>query len=97
LISRQPHHATRSYHPTRANTPQPNEFEYLDVFDLFNFPRLHTNGPDTSGDSIPQSDMHQMQSAVASDLVASTDAVMMPNFPVPNPEEDWLFHTAHAQ
>ncbi|KAF2731582.1 hypothetical protein EJ04DRAFT_442789 [Polyplosphaeria fusca] len=42
LISRQPkpHSATRPGSVTPARTPGPNEFEYLDVFDFFNMPRL---------------------------------------------------------
>jgi hypothetical protein len=41
LISRQPKpHLTRPSSVTPARTPGPNEFEYLDVFDFFNMPRL---------------------------------------------------------
>lgn len=42
LISRQPkpHSSTRPASVTPARTPGPNEFEYLDVFDFFNMPRL---------------------------------------------------------
>ncbi|ETN42045.1 uncharacterized protein HMPREF1541_03984 [Cyphellophora europaea CBS 101466] len=85
LISRQPHNSIKSYHPTRANTPQPNELEYLDVFDLFNFPRLATAG----ADGLENGNQAQVldQAAGASDL-----ATMIPNFAVPDPQEDWLFH-----
>jgi len=42
LISKQPklHSTTRAPSVTPARTPGPNEFEYLDVFDFFNMPRL---------------------------------------------------------
>lgn len=42
LISKQPklHSTTRPASVTPARTPGPNEFEYLDVFDFFNMPRL---------------------------------------------------------
>lgn len=89
LISRQPHTAAiKSYHPTRANTPAPNELEYLDVFDLFNFPRLPMaqEGVD-NGDG--QGDLSQ---TAAPDLAAMGNN-LIPNFAVPNPEADWLFHT----
>ena len=90
LISRQPHNSVKSYHPTRQNTPAPNELEYLDVFDLFNFPRL----PTAQGGA--ENGMGQgMNQAVAQEanLVAGMNAAMIPNFAVPNPEADWLFHS----
>ncbi|RMZ89575.1 hypothetical protein DV736_g3188, partial [Chaetothyriales sp. CBS 134916] len=89
LISRQPSHAIKSYHPTRQNTPAPNELEYLDVFDLFNFPRL-PNAP--SGTENVNTDV--MNHAVAGDpsLATNLDTGMIPNFTVPDPEADWLFH-----
>ena len=34
-----------------------------------------------------------MGQAAASDL-AAMNAAMIPNFAVPNPEADWLFHTS---
>lgn len=37
---------------TPARTPQPNELEYLDVFDFFNVPRLPFGGP-TEGGAMP--------------------------------------------
>ena len=88
LISRQPYISTKSYHPTRANTPQPNELEYLDVFDLFNFPRLPAAGIDglENGNGTGVNAMNQ---AAAPELGGMG---MMPNFAVPNPEADWLFH-----
>ncbi|KAF2112123.1 fungal-specific transcription factor domain-containing protein [Lophiotrema nucula] len=55
LISRQPKpHSTGITRPgsvTPARTPGPNEFEYLDVFDFFNMPRLPVSmdGPTTYG------------------------------------------------
>lgn len=89
LISRQPHAAAvKSYHPTRANTPAPNELEYLDVFDLFNFPRLPMTVEGEGNGGAP--DLGQ----VAAQDLAAMNAGMIPNFAVPNPEADWLFHTS---
>ncbi|OCT44339.1 hypothetical protein CLCR_05445 [Cladophialophora carrionii] len=88
LISRQPHAAAvKSYHPTRANTPAPNELEYLDVFDLFNFPRI----PMTQ-EGVENGNAQAMGQAAPPDLSAM-NAAMIPNFAVPNPEADWLYHT----
>ncbi|RMZ75933.1 hypothetical protein DV738_g5265, partial [Chaetothyriales sp. CBS 135597] len=91
LISRQPSHAAvRSYHPTRQNTPSPNELEYLDVFDLFNFPRL-PNAPT----GVEHERAEAMNQAAAEDpgLATSLDTVsIIPSFTVPDPEADWLFH-----
>jgi hypothetical protein len=88
LISRQPHAAAvKSYHPTRANTPAPNELEYLDVFDLFNFPRLPM-----AQEGVDNGSAQNMGQAAAPDLSAMGNA-LIPNFAVPNPEADWLFHT----
>ncbi|KIW18354.1 hypothetical protein PV08_02642 [Exophiala spinifera] len=89
LISRQPHAAAvKSYHPTRANTPAQNELEYLDVFDLFNFPRLPV-GQET----LDQVNGHGIGSAATPELGAM-NASMVPSFTVPNPEADWLFRTS---
>ncbi len=89
LISRQPHAAAvKSYHPTRANTPAPNELEYLDVFDLFNFPRL----PMTQ-EGVENGSGQGLGQAAAPDLEAMHPS-MIPNFAVPNPEADWLFHNS---
>ncbi|EXJ93783.1 hypothetical protein A1O1_02176 [Capronia coronata CBS 617.96] len=88
LISRQPYAAAvKSYHPTRANTPAPNELEYLDVFDLFNFPRLPT-----TQEGVEPGNSQGLGPAAPPDL-AAMNAAMIPNFAVPNPEADWLFHT----
>lgn len=89
LISRQPHNSIRSYHPTRANTPQPNELEYLDVFDLFNFPRLSAGA-----DIMDNGNTAQMlgQTAAVPDLASMEPSTMIPNFAVPNPDADWLYH-----
>ncbi|KAK5192409.1 hypothetical protein LTR96_007033 [Exophiala xenobiotica] len=87
LISRQPHAAAvKSYHPTRANTPAQNELEYLDVFDLFNFPRL----PMTH-EGLENGNGQGMGQGAPTDLGAMNTS-MIPNFAVPNPEADWLFH-----
>lgn len=89
LISRQPHNAMRSYHPTRSNTPQPNELEYLDVFDLFNFPRLPANGADALDDG-NTSHMNLPHPDITPNLV-NMNTAQIPDFSVPNPQEDWLF------
>ncbi|EHY54357.1 hypothetical protein ABEF92_008809 [Exophiala dermatitidis] len=89
LITRQPHAAAvKSYHPTRANTPAPNELEYLDVFDLFNFPRL----PMTQ-EGVDNGNSQSLGQAAPQDL-GSMNGAMIPNFAVPNPEADWLFHAS---
>ena len=88
-----------SYHPTRAtNTPQPNELEYLDVFDIFNFPRLPMlvdNGVNTANAPHQQSQQEQFGNAEAEHLAGMVDGPTMyiPNFAVPNPESDWLYST----
>lgn len=87
LISRQPHNATKSYHPTRANTPAPNELEYLDVFDLFNFPRMPISIE--SLHNAPTGEIEAPQAAVMDTVSAP---VGIPNFAQPDPESDWLFH-----
>ncbi|KAJ9630281.1 hypothetical protein H2204_008499 [Knufia peltigerae] len=88
LISRQPHAAAvKSYHPTRANTPAQNELEYLDVFDLFNFPRLPMGQ-----EGLEQGNGQGLGPTATPDLGAM-NVSMNPNFAVPNPEADWLFRT----
>ena len=87
LISRQPNISVKSYHPTRANTPAPNEMEYLDVFDLFNFPRLPV-----VAEGMATSDPQTLQHDVANDDLSGMASAMIPNFSVPNPDTDWLFH-----
>jgi len=86
LISRQPR-ALKSYYPTRANTPAPNELGYLDVFDIFNFPRLPFI-PDLTGNSAddPTNPIGSV------DIDAMNTALNIPSFAVPNPETDWLFN-----
>ncbi|KIV86616.1 hypothetical protein PV11_02216 [Exophiala sideris] len=87
LISRQPHAAAvKSYHPTRANTPAPNELEYLDVFDLFNFPRLPM-----ANEGLDNGNTQGIGQAAHQDLGTMNPAMNL-NFAVPNPEADWLFH-----
>jgi hypothetical protein len=51
LISRQPKPQSTRPSVTPARTPGPNEFEYLDVFDFFNMPRLPVSmdGPTSYG------------------------------------------------
>lgn len=85
LISRQPQNVIKSHHPTRANTPQPNELEYLDVFDLFNFPRIPANGVD-GVDSVNGTQI------IGQDAATTDLSSIMPNFAVPDPDTDWLFH-----
>jgi hypothetical protein len=57
------------------------------VFDLFNFPRMPMaqEGVETAAAS-------NMGQAAPADLGA-VGVGMAPNFTVPNPEADWLFHT----
>lgn len=57
LISRQPRPQNISKMPstTPARTPQPNEVDYLDVFDFFNMPRLPVGMEDNTGAPNPAS------------------------------------------
>ena len=93
LISHQPRSAIRSYHPTRANTPLPNELEYLDVFDIFNFPRLPM-APEVAENGFDGQNTGTGQEMASTHVDAlNTGAMSIPNFAVPNPESDWLFST----
>jgi len=56
------------------------------VFDLFNFPRL----PMTH-EGVENGHAQALEQAAAPEL-ATMNAAMIPNFAVPNPEADWLFH-----
>lgn len=89
LISRQPHAAIKSYHPTRANTPAVNELEYLDVFDLFNFPRMPTSADNNMGQG-QASGLSQGPSQMNPNPMVAASTL---NFSQPNPDSDWLFHT----
>jgi hypothetical protein len=80
----------KSHHPTRANTPAPNELEYLDVFDLFNFPRLPA-GQDVAGNGNSQDHVPQQMPSEVPDM---NNALNFMNFTVPNPETDWLYNAA---
>jgi hypothetical protein len=85
LISRQPNTAVKSLHPTRANTPAPNELEYLDVFDLFNFPRL------PAGQDAAVNDNGHVPHQMPLEVPEMNNALNFMNFAVPNPETDWLY------
>ena len=86
LISRQPNMTVKSHHPTRANTPAPNELEYLDVFDLFNFPRL------PAGQDVGVNDNGQVPQQMPPEVPDMNNALNFMNFAVPNPETDWLYN-----
>jgi len=58
----------------------------LDVFDLFNFPRL----PNVA-DPVDNGNTQGLGQSPATDLSAVNAAMSMPNFAVPNPDTDWLF------
>ena len=88
LISRQPSTLVKSIHPTRANTPAPNELEYLDVFDLFNFPRL-PNGAD-----VAPNETNEVPNQMPPEIPDMNHALNFMNFAVPNPETDWLYNTS---
>lgn len=89
LISRQPHTSLKSYHPTRANTPAVNELEYLDVFDLFNFPRMPNVG-DTIGHNQATGIAQNTPTQVNNSNPLATNL----NFAQPDPDSDWLYHGA---
>ncbi len=44
-------------------------------------------------DGVENGNTQAMGQAAAPDLTAMNAAAMIPNFAVPNPEADWLFHT----
>ena len=88
LISRQPNIAVKSHQPTRVNTPAPNELEYLDVFDLFNFPRL------PAGQDVGVNDNGQVPQQMAPEVPDMNNALNFMNFAVPNPETDWLYNAS---
>lgn len=91
LISRQPHSGVKSYYPTRANTPGPNELEYLDVFDIFNFPRMPIAVSNESMESREQGQDQGLAQGQSTSLEAANGTMIIPNFAMPNPEADWLF------
>jgi hypothetical protein len=63
-------------------TPAPNELEYLDVFELFNYPRLPAK--------IYES-LHILDStADSANLEEPMDGLVMASFASPTPEWDWL-------
>jgi hypothetical protein len=88
LISRQPNTVIKSIHPTRANSPAPNELEYLDVFDLFNFPRL-PNGAD-----VAPNETNEVPNQMPPEIHDMNNALNFMNFAVPNPETDWLYNAS---
>lgn len=61
--------------------------EYLDVFDLFNFPRLPL-----AAEGMEAGNSQTLQHNVVPDDLAGMTSAMIPNFSVPNPDTDWLFH-----
>jgi hypothetical protein len=82
LISQQPRSIVN---PTPARTPAPNELEYLDVFDFFNYPRVPIMHESLiNGDSLADPNL----------LSAMNSEFSGANFTVPNPETDWLFESA---
>ena len=85
LISQQP----RSVRPAPVRTPAPNELEYLDVFDFFNYPRLPPSLENFNTGAMGLSDaLGEANPTAALNSYAAT------NFVVPNPESDWLFQAA---
>lgn len=78
LTSQQPRSVTN---PTSVRTPAPNELEYLDIFDFFNYPRL----PIPIGNGLHRSD----SMVNAGDLAPMDDFPLM-HFAAPNPDSDWL-------
>jgi hypothetical protein len=82
LISQQPRSIVN---PTPARTPGPNELEYLDVFDFFNYPRLPIAQENLiNGDSLADPGL----------LPSINNEFSGVNFVMPNPETDWLFESA---
>lgn len=88
LISRQPHAPVKSSHASRAHTPAVNELEYLDVFDLFNFPRMPTS---VESGMVPNP-VPGVNHDAHTQVNASHPAMGHASFAQPNPETDWLFH-----
>ena len=85
LISRQPRTTA-----TRANTPLPNELEYLDVFDLFNFPRIPVASEIGNGANGQHLQAAQSLSQTVDSIHSGPSNI--PSFAVPNPDADWLFN-----
>jgi hypothetical protein len=82
LISQQPR---STINPTPARTPAPNELEYLDVFDFFNYPRLPIAQESLiNGDSLADPNL----------LPSINNELSGANFVMPTPETDWLFEAA---
>lgn len=60
------------------------------MFDLFNFPRLPAVGVDVMENG--GSGQVVNQAAAVSDLAGMDASTLIPNFAVPNPDADWLYH-----
>ncbi|RDL39133.1 Uncharacterized protein BP5553_03473 [Venustampulla echinocandica] len=93
LISRQPKHVglvTRMPSVTPARTPAPNELEYLDVFDFFNFPRLPVAPGGDMGHAHGNGNEHGVGEMVPTELSNGANEFNITNFMV-DANSDWLF------
>jgi hypothetical protein len=70
-----------------VRTPAPNELEYLDVFDFFNFPRLPAS---QGGDSLQGNGNGGVSDMGLSDLQGGANDFNITNFMM-DPSSDWLF------
>jgi hypothetical protein len=83
LISRQPRPKSNQHVPT-AKTPASAEFEYHDVFDFFNMPRL----PLQVEQNVSPGNQGRNQASLP-DLTGMNE-LNITNYLVPTPESDWL-------
>lgn len=89
LISRQPKHVgivSRMPSVTPSRTPNPNELEYLDVFDFFNVPRL----PVAPGGEMGQISGNGVGNMQMPEVSNGSNDINITNFMV-DANSDWLF------
>jgi hypothetical protein len=89
LISRQPKHVgivSRMPSVTPSRTPNPNELEYLDVFDFFNVPRL----PVAPGGEMGQISGNGVGNIQMPEVANGSNEFNITNFMV-DANSDWLF------
>jgi hypothetical protein len=88
LISRQPRHVSSQFPNTiPVRTPAPNELEYLEAFDFFNWPRLpvpQDGGMNGSGNGVGNLQVPDV----------GNNEFNITNYMIPNPESDWLFKSS---
>ena len=77
--------------PPSIRTPAPNELEYLDVFDFFNYPRVPIAIGDGPLTPVVSNEVANNARNVAAAVAAPVqDFFLTTTFAMPNPESDWL-------